>query len=470
MPPDSPSVQPVILAGGSGTRLWPLSRQHFPKQLQPLVSDESLLQQTMRRARLVAPDAQPLVVTGDDTRFLVAEQAREAAIACNIVLEPAGRNTAAAIALAALHFDPATVLIVLASDHAVSSDQGFAASVLAGARLADEGYVVTFGVQPDFPATGYGYIRCGEALGDAFRVDRFTEKPDEPTARAFIEAGGYLWNSGLFMFRVDTLLAEMERYCPEVLNPVRDAYDSRSTDLDFERIAADAYGKVPSISIDYAMMERTARAVTVPLASGWSDVGSFDALWQTLPRDANDNAIRGDVMTVDTRGSLLIGSNRLVTALGVEGLVIVDSDDALLVADRRRSEDLKILIEDLSRSERPELQSHRRVCRPWGYYEMLDGGPRFQVKRIAVLPHSSLSLQAHNHRTEHWVVVSGEATVTCGDTVSRLGPDQSTYVPLGTGHRLANDRDELLEVIEVQSGDTLDETDIVRFADDHGQI
>ena len=469
MPLESPSVQPVILAGGSGTRLWPLSRQHFPKQLQPLVGDASLLQQAILRARLVSADVRPLIVTGDETRFLVAEQAREVEVSCDITLEPTGRNTAAAITLAALHYPSDAVLLIMASDHALTSDPGFATSVAAGARLAAEGHVVTFGVQPDFPATGYGYIKCGAKLPTGFSVERFTEKPDAATAAGFIESGGYLWNSGMFMFRVDTLLDEMARYCPEVLRPVSDAFDNRSTDLDFERIPADTYAKVPSISVDYAVMERTERAVTVPLASGWSDVGSFDALWQTLPRDDSGNAVRGDVITVDTSDSLLIGGHRLVTALGVNGLVIVDTDDAILVADRSRSEDLKVLVEDLARAERAELQSHRRVYRPWGYYELLDGGDRFQVKRIAVQPHSSLSLQAHNFRTEHWVVVAGRATVTCGDSVTVLNPDESTYIPLGTRHRLANDGDTLLEVIEVQSGDTLDENDIVRFADDYGR-
>ena len=466
----APNIQPVILAGGSGTRLWPLSRQHYPKQLLALIGEQTMLQQAIQRAAAAAPGVPPLVITGDETRFLVAEQARELGEPVDILLEPIARNTAPAIALAAFRADPTDILLVMAADHLIGDTSLFVADTEVGARSAQAGQLVTFGVKPTFPATGYGYIETGTTVVDgAVDVVRFTEKPDPEAARQFVEDGGYLWNSGMFMFRADVYLAELLRFAPKIHECVARAAANFATDLDFERVSAASFGQSPSVSVDYAIMELTNLAVTVPLSTTWNDIGSFGSLWEIMPKDEHENALRGDIVTVDTTDSLIIARDRLVTTLGVQDLIVIEDADVVLVANRSRAEDIKILVEKLGRDDRTELVTHRRVYRPWGYYERLDSGAGFQVKRLFVNPHNALSLQSHQHRAEHWIVVQGTATITRGDSSQELLANESTFIPRQTRHRLANNTPDPLEVIEVQSGDYLGEDDIERFDDDYGR-
>jgi len=460
---------PVILCGGSGTRLWPLSRAHLPKQFLPLVSERTMLQETVARLQGLEGAQPPIALANDEHRFLAAEQLRE--VSCSpqaMILEPSGRGTAAAAAAAALLLaDKASVLLVLAADHAISNLPQFHAAVRTAVRLAGDGALVVFGIAPASPHTGYGYIKQGAARDDAFVVERFVEKPDLETAKGFLAAGGYFWNSGMFAFRAERYLAELERHRPDIVSAVTRAMATAKRDMDFVRPDPAAFSAVAEDSIDRAVMEKTRDAVVVPAKFGWSDVGSWSALWALGAKDALGNVSQGDVMARDSHGSYLRSEGRLIAAVGVENLVVIETSDALLVSTRERADDVRLAVEQLKRSKRTEHAIHRRVYRPWGYYESIDAGERFQVKRLMVKPGARLSLQRHSRRAEHWVVVSGEALVTRGEEELRLGANQSTYIPTGTKHRLENVGAEPLFVIEVQSGDYFGEDDIERFADDY---
>ena len=459
---------PVVLCGGSGTRLWPLSRSHLPKQFLPLVSERTMLQETVARVRDLEGALAPIAIANDEHRFLAAEQLREVAPPQALVLEPAGRGTAAAAAAAALLLeDKSTVMLVLAADHAVTQLPKFHAAVRIAVKMAEDGALVVFGVAPTDPHTGYGYIKQGTPRDEAFVVERFVEKPDLDTAKGFLAAGGYFWNSGMFAFRADRYLAELGRYRKDVLEAVTRAMNAAQRDMDFVRPEKTAFLAVPEDSIDRAVMEKTRDAVVVPAKFGWSDVGSWSALWALGPKDALGNVSQGDVLARDSQGSYLRSEGRLIAAVGVENLVVIETSDAILVSTREQADDVKLAVEQLKRSKRTEHAIHRRVYRPWGYYESIDSGEGFQVKRLMIKPGARLSLQRHSRRAEHWVVVSGEAKVTRGDEELRLTANQSTYIPTGARHRLENPGSEPLFVIEVQSGDYFGEDDIERFADDY---
>ena len=460
---------PVVLCGGSGTRLWPLSRSHLPKQFLPLVGERTMLQETLMRLQGLEEAQAPIAIANDEHRFLAAEQLRE--IGCEphaILLEPAGRGTAAAAAAAALLLpDKTGVMLVLAADHAITNLPQFHTAIRSAVKLAAEGALVVFGIAPASPHTGYGYIKRGAKREDAHVVERFVEKPDLETAKGFLASGGYFWNSGIFVFRADRYLAELERYRKDVLQAVKQAMAAAQRDLDFVRPERAAFLAVPDDSIDRAVMEKTRDAVVVPARFGWSDVGSWSALWSLGAKDALGNVSHGDVMARDSHGSYLRSEGRLIAAVGIENLVVIETSDAILVSTKERADDVKLAVEQLKRGKRTEHAIHRRVYRPWGYYESIDAGEGFQVKRLMIKPGARLSLQLHRKRAEHWVIVSGEAKVIRGDEELRLGANQSTYIPTGTKHRLENPGTEPLFVIEVQSGDYLGEDDIERFADDY---
>lgn len=462
---------PVILCGGSGTRLWPLSRSYLPKQFLPLISERTMLQETALRVRGIEGAAAPILIANEEHRFLAAEQLREiSAVPHALLLEPAGRGTAAAAAAAALMLraeDPDSVMLLMPADHAISKLPQFHAAIRTAVQLASQGSLVVFGIAPASPHTGYGYIRQGAPEGEAFVVERFVEKPNLETAKGFLAAGGYFWNSGIFVFRAERYLSELQRHRPDILSAVTRAMGNAQRDIDFVRPEPEAFLAVPDDSIDRAVMERTRDAVVVPAKFTWSDVGSWSALWALGAKDAVGNVSHGDVMARDSRGSYLRSEGRLIAAVGVEDLVIVETKDALLVSTKDRADDVKLAVEELKRSRRTEHATHHRVYRPWGYYESIDAGERFQVKRLMLKPGARLSLQLHRKRAEHWVVVSGEAKVTRGDEELRLGPNQSTYISTGTKHRLENPGLDPLFVIEVQSGDYFGEDDIERFADDY---
>jgi mannose-1-phosphate guanylyltransferase/mannose-6-phosphate isomerase len=472
------TILPVILCGGAGSRLWPVSRQMLPKQFLPLVTSRSLLQDTALRARQSSGSDELMVICNEAHRFLVQDQLGEMGIpmgqgGARIVLEPVGRSTAAAVAVAALACDdPDTVLLILASDHAIRGDEAFAQAVQRAAAVAANGMLVTFGIHAARPDSGFGYIERGDALpGDAggFRIARFVEKPSEASARAMIDTGRVYWNSGMFAFTARKVLEELERFRPDILEGTRAAMAKSADDLGFLRLDKTAFAACPAEAIDRAVMEKTPQAAVIPAEFEWSDVGSWAALWDLARKDASGNASRGDVQLQDTRDSLVFGDRRLIATLGVEDLIIVDSDDALLVADRSRSQDVREVVEDLKKANRSEPLNHKRVYRPWGYYESVDSGERFQVKRLMVKPGAALSLQLHHKRAEHWVVVSGRAKVTRGDDTLYLDANQSTYIPVETRHRLENPGSEPLLIIEVQSGSYLGEDDIERFEDKYGR-
>ena len=466
-------VIPVVLAGGTGSRLWPLSRELFPKQFHALFGDDSLLQSTLRRARRASPQP-PVIVCNEEHRFLVAEQCRELKLDWQrIVLEPEGRNTAPAIALAALevcrvHGD--AILMVLPSDHLVTDVEAFVWAAERAVTAAGEGALVTFGVQPTEPETGYGYIEApGAVVGNgAVRVCSFVEKPDPATAESYLASGDHFWNSGMFVFSAKAFLGELGRLQPEMLARVTTAFESGTEDLDFFRPGREFLDIVPE-SVDYAVMEKTGRAMVVPVAFGWSDVGSWSAIWQASPQDENGNYLAGDVLAVGTRDSYVLAQDRLVGAIGVDNLVVVETSDAVLVARKDQVQDVKKVVEQLKTCDRGEYLCHREVFRPWGSYEGVQQGERYQVKRIKVKPGQRLSLQMHHHRSEHWIVVRGTAEVTRGDEVFNLTENESTYIPLGVTHRLANPGKLTLELIEVQVGAYLGEDDIVRFEDQYGR-
>ena len=477
-----PIIVPVIMAGGSGTRLWPLSRQLHPKQFLPLLSEQTMLQETCNRLSDI--DHQPpLFICGEDHRFTVAEQLRQGGFEfSHIVLEPEGRNTAPAVALAALQAlhdspqDVEPVLLVLAADHVIKNQRAFEEAVNTALPLAKQGQLVTFGIVPQSPETGYGYIKSGDSLnssvamkGSARKVDEFVEKPDLATAKSYLSSGEYLWNSGMFMFKASQFLSELEEQNPDILTVCRQAMEKASVDIDFIRPDAEIFKTCPEDSIDYAVMEKTQSAVVVPIDCGWSDVGSWSALWEVSDKDSNGNTTKGDVLALDSKNCFIQSDRKLIATVGLEDVVIVESDDAIMVADKGRVQDVKAIVAQLKEQGRSEASLHRKVYRPWGSYDSIDSGDRFQVKRIVVKPGAKLSLQMHHHRAEHWIVVSGTAVVTKGGKEFILSENESTYIPIGETHRLENPGAIPLEMIEVQSGSYLGEDDIVRLEDSYGR-
>lgn len=486
-------LQPVILSGGSGTRLWPLSREAYPKQFLPLASDLTMLQETVRRLDGMETEhphraiglLDPILVCNESHRFLVAEQLRLIGRQpAEIILEPKGRNTAPALTLAALAATRAgadPVLLVMPADHCIRDEAGFRAAVADGHGVASAEAVVTFGVVPDKPETGYGYIRQGEAYAletpgrQAYRLDAFVEKPDLVTAQGYLESGKYLWNSGIFAFRASVWLGLIERFRPEIARAVAEAFTRGRVDGDFLRVDSERFARCPADSIDYAVMEPLAceavasdagpRALVIPLSVGWSDVGAWSALWEVRERDAAGNVLDGDAFVHAAQNNLLIARHRMVAAIGVDDLIVVETPDAVLVASKAQAQDVKAVTQWLQREQRNEYRHHQRVHRPWGSYEAIGHGSRYQVKRLTVKPGESLSMQMHHHRAEHWVVVSGTARVTCDERSFLLTENQSTFIPVGSTHRLENPGAIPLELIEVQSGSYLGEDDIVRFED-----
>ena len=492
---------PVILSGGSGTRLWPLSRELYPKQFLPLVGDATMLQDTVRRLEGIDA-AGPIVVCNEQHRFIVAEQLRQIGVAQSaIMLEPVGRNTAPAVAVAALAAlrlaadaveaqgaavaaaqarratdlppAPATaedpVLLVMPADHVITDVAAFQAAVRRGLDAARADRLVTFGIVPTRPETGFGYIRRGAGNGPVFPIAEFVEKPDAPRAAQYVASGEYLWNSGMFMFRAHRYLAELSRLAPGIYKACQLALAGASRDLDFTRLDATAFAGCPSDSIDYAVMEKTRDAAVVPLDAGWSDVGSWSALHEALERDADGNCTHGDVVAEDSRDCYLYSTSRLVATVGLHDHVVVETKDAVFVAPKERAHDVKQLVARLKQDGRPETSLHREVFRPWGSYDSVDEGQRFQVKRLMVKPGATLSLQMHHHRAEHWIVVSGTARITCDDRVFLLSENESTYIPVGAKHRIENPGKVPLHIVEVQSGSYLGEDDIVRFEDSYGR-
>jgi mannose-1-phosphate guanylyltransferase/mannose-6-phosphate isomerase len=477
-------IVPVVLSGGSGTRLWPVSREKHPKQLQPLLGGESLLQNTLRRLEGLPLDV-PIVVSNQEYRFITAEQMRQLGLSrWALLLEPVGRNTAPALTVAALHAvragaDP--VLLATPADHHIRNVEAFKSAVRCGLGEAFNGAVVTFGILPDRPETGYGYIEvkvgAGDtALGAAMDLQAFREKPDAPTAESYVADGRHYWNSGIFMLRASVWLKAIGHFAPEILDACRKSVDGAHDDGDFVRLDSDAFAASPADSIDYAVMEKL--PVTpelgipcrvVPLDVGWSDVGAWDALWEAIDRDADGNAVKGDVWMEDSHGNLVIAEHGLVACIGCEDMVVVETADAVLIAPKARTQEVKRIVSRLKAAGRSEADLHRKVHRPWGWYDSIDNGERFQVKRIVVRPGATLSLQMHHHRAEHWVVVRGTAKVTRGEETVLLSENQSTYIPLGVRHRLENPGQIPLEIIEVQSGSYLGEDDIVRFEDNYGR-
>ncbi len=468
-------IVPVILCGGSGTRLWPLSRNSFPKQLLPLVSQRSMLQDTVTRAVGLKDVGAPIVICNEVHRFLVAEQLQELALEKNtIMLEPVGRNTAPAVTLAALQalaMDKDPMLLILPADHVIKNEKEFQKAVAAAKEIAAQEVMVTFGIVPTHAETGYGYIKQGSAIKNTvgFQVDCFVEKPNAKTAQEYIDSGEYVWNSGMFMFRASTFITEIEKYSPDILEHCRKAFANIAHDLDFYRIPTEVFVACRSDSIDYAVMEKSKNVAVVKLDAEWSDVGSWDALWQVKSTDENGNVVQGDVYLDHVKDSYVHAENRMLAVVGVSDHVIVETADAVLVAHKDNCQDVKNIVNMLKNKNRTEIDLHRRVYRPWGYYEILDGSGGFQVKRIMVKPGARLSLQAHNHRSEHWVVIAGVATVTCDEEIKDLTANQSTYIPIGAKHRLENRGKEPLMIIEVQCGDYLGEDDIIRFEDQYGR-
>jgi len=464
---------PVILSGGAGTRLWPLSREMYPKQLLALTGKRTMLQDTVVRLAGIAGARPPIVVCNEAHRFTVAEQIRSLKLeASAILLEPIGRNTAPAVAIAALkarELDAEATLVVAPADHVIRDAARFQAAAEVAAELAQDGKLVTFGIVAHAPETGYGYIRRGEGKGPAYPVAQFIEKPPLDVAQQFVTSGDYFWNSGMFVFKAGRYLAELEAFAPDILEASQAALAAAKTDLDFVRIDKAAFEQCRSESIDYAVMEKTRDALVLPLDAGWSDVGSWSSLFDALPADEDGNVLQGDVMVHDTHDCYVHSTSRLVTAVGMDDHIIVETKDAVLVAPKERVQDVKELVAMLKKSARSEASLHREVFRPWGSYDSLDNGERFQVKRLSVKPGGVLSLQMHHHRAEHWIVVQGTARITRDDNTFLLSENESTYIPIGTRHRIENPGKVPLHIVEVQSGSYLGEDDIVRFEDNYGR-
>jgi mannose-1-phosphate guanylyltransferase/mannose-6-phosphate isomerase len=476
-------IQPVILCGGSGTRLWPLSRSGFPKQFLCLTGDDSLFQQAAKRLSVLGGQddevSAPLIICHEDHRFLAQEQLREAGIALGAaLLEPVGRNTAPALTLAALKTtekgaDP--ILVVTPADQTVTDPKAFTLAMHQAIKSAEAGCIVILGIQPDRPETGYGYIKAisSEIQGSAAKVEKFVEKPDTETAQRYLAEGGYYWNAGMFVLKASVWLKALDQFRPDIAQTTKQAWQKRSTDAAFIRPGNAEFKAIPSESIDYAVMERCPGSdfsiQMVPLDAGWNDLGAWDAVWNVLPKDEHGNAHVGDVLSTDSHNNLVHANSRLVSLVGVDNLVVIETADAILVANKSRSQDVKHIVAQLQSTNREEHTLHRKVHRPWGWYDNIDEGGRFKVKRIQVKPGASLSLQKHHHRAEHWVVVKGTAEITNGEKVMLLTENQSTYIPLGEVHRLANPGTLPLEIIEVQSGSYLGEDDIVRYEDTYGR-
>lgn len=463
----------VVMAGGSGTRLWPLSRAMYPKQFLSLAADKTMLQATLDRCTGLTSST-PVVICNEDHRFIVAEQLRTDKITANIILEPMGKNTAPAIALAALYAmkaeqDP--VLLVLAADHVIQQKNVFQQQVKKAALLAEKGYLVTFGIVADKPETGYGYIQRGENIEghEGYRVKGFVEKPNQAKATEYLQSGEYYWNSGMFMFRASSYINELKKYRPDILAACELAMGNTQKDMDFVRVDKAEFQQCASESIDYAVMEKTSNSVVVPLDAGWSDVGSWSSLWEVSQKDENHNTTKGDVLLHDTHNSFVLSTSRLVATVGLNNIVVVETKDAVLVADKDKVQEVKKIVDQLKSAERPEYQLHREVYRPWGNYDSIDNGTRYQVKRITVKPGAKLSVQMHHHRAEHWIVVSGTAKVLNGNEEKLLTENESIYIPVGAVHYLENPGKIPLELIEVQSGSYLGEDDIVRFEDMYGR-
>lgn len=464
---------PVILSGGSGTRLWPLSRGQYPKQFLPLASDHTMLQETLLRLAGLEGLKAPVAVCNEDHRFILAEQLWEIdAKPAAIILEPVGKNTAPAVAMAALTAESDDdILLVLPADHVISNREAFHKAIAQARVLAEQGFLVTFGIVPTEPETGYGYIKCDTLQqGAAFNVAAFVEKPDLDTAKHYLQSGDYFWNSGMFAFKASVFLQELSKFNPEMLSVCRQALKAAKVDLDFTRLDKQTFSTCPADSIDYAVMEKTDKAVVIPLDAGWNDVGSWSALWDVTYKDPFGNAISGDVLTVDTRNSFIYAENKLVAVIGVSDLVIVETADAVMVAPKDRVQEVKNIVAQLKELGRSEAETHRKVYRPWGHYDSVDSGERHQTKRIVVKPGARLSVQKHHHRAEHWVVVKGTALVTKGEEKILISENESIYIPLGTVHCLENPGVIALEIVEVQSGSYLGEDDIVRFDDQYGRV
>ncbi len=468
-------IVPVILSGGSGTRLWPLSRAHYPKQLQSLHSELSLLQETA--SRLTDNNfAKPLVICNEEHRFIVAQQLKEIDIIPEaIILEPVGRNTAPAAAVASITIakqDPKAVILIMPSDHVIIDTIAFKAAIKKSIPAAVDGSFVTFGIQPTKAQTGFGYIKKSNITSHqkgCFKVDAFIEKPKLATAKVFLEDDNYYWNSGIFLFSVSKYIEELERCSPKIIKACKTAVSKAEKDLDFHRLDKESFNKSPSISIDYAIMEKSENIVVVPVKMGWNDVGSWDTLWQLLDKDKSGNVIIGDVISRNTKNSLIRSENTLVATVGLENTIVIATNDAILVANKDVAQDVNSIVEEIRSTNRLEHLSHSKVYRPWGWFQKLETRNQFQVKVISLNPNSKISLQRHKHRAEHWVVVAGTATITRGDDVIELEKNESTYIPIGVVHRLENKTDEIVEIIEVQSGDYLGEDDIERFDDEYGR-
>ncbi len=468
-------IIPVIISGGSGTRLWPLSRKEYPKQYLPLVGDKSMLQETILRLRGLDKLADPIIVCNSDHRFLVAEQCQQIGVKNPIILlEPVGRNTAPAIAAAALQALKSSqnaVLLVLSADHVIKDVDAFHASIKIASIQAQEGKLATFGIVPKDANTGYGYIKSSKNITNGgHKVLEFVEKPDPETAKVYFEQGNYLWNSGMFMFKAEVLIDELTTHSPNIVKSVSDAFNNAKLDLDFIRLDNQAFESSPSDSIDYALMEKSNNVVVVTLDAGWSDVGSWSALYDINSKDSNGNVLKGDVIVKDTTNTYIYANHHMITTVGVDNLIVIDTPDATFIASQNKAYKVKSIIKSLQKKSRDEVYSNRKVYRPWGWYDTIDSGERFQVKRLYVKPGAKLSLQMHHKRAEHWVVVSGTATVTNGEKTFNLIKGESTYIPLGITHALENQTRKSLEIIEVQSGTYLGEDDIVRFDDVYGRV
>ncbi|UDM38208.1 mannose-1-phosphate guanylyltransferase/mannose-6-phosphate isomerase [Acinetobacter haemolyticus] len=473
---------PVILSGGSGTRLWPLSRSSYPKQFLPVTDKKTLFQLTLERISKLNQSLinfqNPIIVTNDNHRFIVAEQLRQENIIAKILLEPVARNTAPAIAAAAelaLSYGEDPVLLILAADHVIQQQDAFNQSIQLGLAAAEAGQLVTFGVVPTAPETGYGYIKAAGTVQkdqstQAYPVEKFVEKPDLTTAQAYLAEGSYLWNSGMFMFKASVYLQELEKYNPAIAKNARASVQQSKNDLDFVRLDKDHFEQSPEDSIDYAVMEHTDKAVVVPLCADWNDVGAWKSVWEVSAKDENGNVLRGDTIVESTTNTLVHAEHRLVSVLGLDDVVVIETSDAVLVANKNKVQDIKKIVEKLKKSNRSEIDAHRKMYRPWGSYDSIDSGSRYQVKCIVVNPGQKLSLQMHHHRAEHWIVVNGTAKVRKGDETVLLTENQSIYIPLGETHALENPGKVPLELIEVQSGSYLGEDDIVRFEDLYGRV